>query len=337
MNSFGYNQPLLVKKSPVVIVKNFIVLQMTAIAVFFLSGILIDYGEVYEHLPLPRSFSFHIAEAIGLFLLETVLVFYIFFRWYKEYYDIREDKIVHSRGIVFRQKTVIPLATISSVGYWQGPLGKLTKYGNIELKEQNSGQNFILDHIPEPQYYVEHLVKLKDSLSRRNLEEGKLSLEEILSKGEHERLEFKESFRWDANQGKVNKNLEKAVMKTIVAFLNSGGGRLLIGVNDSNNTIGLGNDYKSLPKSNADGFQNHFTNVFNVMVGPEFRQFVELSFPKVENGECCLVRVMPGDKPAYLKMDSNEEFFIRTGNGTTSLRLSEAASYIDSHWKGKLL
>jgi membrane protein YdbS with pleckstrin-like domain len=331
-----FSNQTIVKKSPVVIVKNFIVLQMTAIAVFFLSGILIDYGEIYEHLPLPRSFSFHIAEAIGLFLLETVLVFYIFFRWYKEYYDIREDKIVHSRGIVFRRKTVIPLATISSVGYWQGPLGKLTKYGNIELKEKNSGQNFVIDHVPEPQYYVEYLVKLKNSIDPRNLEEGK-SLEEILYNGEHERLEFKESFRWDANQGKVNKNLEKAVMKTIVAFLNSGGGRLLIGVNDSNNIVGLVNDYKSLPRSNADGFQNHFTNVFNGMVGPEFRQFVELSFPKIENGECCLVRVMPGDKPAYLKMDSNEEFFIRTGNGTTSLRLSEATSYIDSHWKGKLL
>lgn len=337
MDGFNYNQPLLVKKSPVVIVKNFIVLQMAAIAVFFLSGVLIDYGEIYEHLPLPRSFSFHIAEAIGLFLLETALVFYIFFRWYKEYYDIREDKVIHGRGIIFRRKTVIPLAAISSVSSWQGPLGKLTKYGNIELKDKNYGQNFVIDHIPEPQYYVEHLLKLKDSLGHRDLEEEKLSLEKILSKGEHERLEFKESFRWDANQGKVNKNLEKAAMKTIVAFLNSGGGRLLIGINDSNGIVGLRNDYQSLPKPNADGFQNHFNNIFNAMIGPEFRQFVELSFFKPGDRECCLIKVIPGNRPAYLRMDTNEEFFIRTGNGTTSLRLSEAASYIDSHWKGKLL
>ena len=331
-----FNSQIIVKKSPVVIVKNFIVLQMTAIAVFFLSGVLIDYGEIYEHLPLPRSFSFHIAEAIGLFLLETALVFYIFFCWYKEYYDIREDRIIHGRGIVFHRKTVIPLASISSVSSWQGPLGKLTKYGNIELKEKNSGQNFVLDHIPELQYYVEYLVKLKDSIGHRNFEEGK-SLEEILSNGEHERFEFKESFRWDVNQGKVNKNLEKTAMKTIIAFLNSDGGRLLIGVNDTSKVVGLANDYRSLPKSNADGFQNHFNNIFNVMIGPEFRQFVELNLIKAGDVECCLVKVTRADKPAYLRMDNNEEFFIRTGNGTTSLRLSEAASYIDSHWKGKLL
>jgi len=46
---------------------------------------------------------------------------------------------------------------------------------------------------------------------------------------------------------------------------------------------------------------------------------------------------MPANKPAYLKFDSEEEFYIRTGNGTTALRLSEAASYVDYRWRGKLL
>ncbi|MDP3697098.1 MAG: putative DNA binding domain-containing protein [Candidatus Taylorbacteria bacterium] len=337
MDRFGYNQPFLVKKSPVVIVKNFIVLQMAAVAVFFLSGILLDYGEIYEHLPFSTSLSFHIVEAIGIFILETALIFYIFFRWYKEYYDIKADKIVHGRGIIFRRRTVILLNAVSSVSYWQGPLGKLTKYGNVELKDKNSGQNFVMDHIPEPQHYVDFLIQLKDILGYKGLKEGKLSLEELLAGGEHERLEFKTSFRWDFNQEKVNKNLERAVMKTVVAFLNSGGGQLLIGVNDSGNVIGLDRDYRSLPKPNADGFQNHFTNVFHAMVGPEFRQFIELNFAKAGDKECCLVNIVPTGKPAYLKLDNGEEFYIRTGNGTTSLKLSEAASYIDSHWKGRLL
>ena len=337
MNGFGYNQPFLVKKSPVVIVKNFIVLQMTAVAVFFLSGVLLDYGEIYEHLPFSTSLSFHIAEAILIFIAETTLIFYIFFRWYKEYYDIKSDKIVHSRGIIFRRKTIIPLNAVSSIGYWQGPLGKLTKYGNIELKERSSGDNFVMDHIPDPQNYMEFLVQLRNNLNSQNIKEGKLSVEELLSGGEHEHLEFKTSFRWDINQNKVNKNLEKAVMKTIVAFLNSNGGHLFIGVDDSGNVAGLDNDYKSLPKANADGFQNHFTNVFHAMIGPEYRQFAELAIHKISGKDCCLVRIIPAGKPAYLKLDNGEEFYIRTGNGTTPLKLSETSSYIDSHWRAKLL
>ncbi len=333
----GFNQSFLVKKSPVVIVKNFIVLQMTAVAVFFLSGVLLDYGEIYEHLPFSTSLSFHIAEAIAIFLVETTLIFYIFFRWHKEYYDIKGDKIVHGRGIIFRRRTVIPLSAVSTISYWQGPLGKLTKYGNVELKERISGDNFVMDHIPEPQNYVEFLVQLRNNLNFHNVKEGKISAEELLSGGEHEHLEFKTSFRWDINQNKVNKNLEKSVMKTIVAFLNSNGGQLLIGVDDSGSIVGLENDYRSLPKPNADGFQNHFTNVFHAMVGPEYRQFVELVVDEVNGRDCCLVRVMPAGKPAYLKLDNGEEFYIRTGNGTTSLKLSEASSYIDSHWRAKLL
>lgn len=337
MNKNGFFGTNVVRKSPVVIVKTFLILQMTAVAVFFFSGILLDYGEIYDHLPLPTSLSYHIVEAIALFGLETLIVFYIFFRWHKEYYDIKGSKIIHSKGIIFGRKTVIPLSAVSSISYRQGPLGRLTKYGDIELKDRVSGDNFVMDHIPEPQNYTEFLVQIHGSIDPNEFRDGRLSIEDLLSSGEHEHLEFKTSFRWDVNQNKVNKNLERAIMKTIVAFLNSNGGHLLIGVDDSATVIGLENDYRSLPKANADSFQNHFTNVFHAMIGPEYRQYIELKISKMKGKDCCLIKVASSEKPAYLKLDGNEEFYIRTGNGTTSLKLSEAASYIDSRWKGKLL
>lgn len=335
MDRFGYNQPVLVKKSPVVIVKTFIVLQMAAVAVFFLAGILADYGEIYDNIPLSSSFSYHIAEAASIFLFETVLVFYIFFTWHKEYYNIQGDKILHARGIIFRKKTSVPLSSIKSVGYRQGPLGKLTKYGTIELQD-GTAKGFKLEHIPDPAMYVELIVRLKNNLPGDRLGTSN-SVEKVLAEGEHEWLEFKSTFRWDINQNKVNKNLERMAMKTIAAFMNSGGGQVLIGVDDLGNIVGLEADYKSLPKPNADGFQNHFNHIFHSMLGPGFRQFVELAIQKVGDKECCLVKVLSADKPSYLKFDEQEEFYIRTGNGTTALKLSETASYIDSRWKGRLL
>jgi len=337
MNTIGLNLSTVVKKSPVVIVKNFIYLQMAAIAVFFLSGILFDYGELLGYVPLLNSLSFHIAEALGIFTLETILVFYIFFRWYKEYYDIKPDKIIHGRGIIFRQKTVIPFKIAHSISFSQGPLGRLTKYGTIELRDSAGNRIAALDHLPEPQKYAELIVDFRDALNEVEAIHRIFNLQELISKGEHEKLEFKSSFRWDLNQEKVNKNLEKAAMKTIVAFLNSNGGQLVLGVDDSGKALGLDYDYQSLPKSNFDGFQNHFTNVFHQMIGPEFRQYVILSMHKISDKECCQISIMPSKRPAYLKSDRDEEFYIRTGNGTTALRLREASSYIDSHWRGNLL
>jgi len=337
MDRFRYDSSYLVKKSPVVIVKTFIVLQMTTVVVFFLSAVLLDYGEILAHLPFFGSVSFYVVEAVGIFLIETVLVFYIFFRWYKEYYNIKSDKVIYNKGILFRKKTVIPLKTVHSVSYRQGPLGRLTKYGAVDLADKNSDSIITLDHIPEPKQYTELIIQLRDLAISSNGSVNSDVLENIISEGEHERLEFKTSFRWDAGQNKVNKNLERATMKTIAALLNSNGGQLVIGIDDSGNVVGLHQDYSSLPKKNFDGFQNHFTNVFHSMIGPEFRQLVELTAHKIKGLECCLVQVTPSAKPAYLRLDNGEEFYIRTGNGTTGLKLSETSSYIDSHFRAKLL
>lgn len=160
-----------------------------------------------------------------------------------------------------------------------------------------------------------------------------LNIQEMIRHGEHEHLEFKTTLRWDVKRDQVNRELEKGIMKTIAAFLNSAGGRLVIGVDDQHQVYGLEADLASLTKQNHDGFENHFNNVFSSMIGPEFRKYVQLSFHYVHNQSVCLVEVKRGDKPAYLKTDKGEDFFIRTGNATTPLRMSQAASYVSTQWR----
>ena len=162
-------------------------------------------------------------------------------------------------------------------------------------------------------------------------EEGDIN--DMLKSGEHEKLEFKTSLRWDVKHNQVNRELERTVMKTITAFLNSEGGNLLIGVDDRGKPVGLENDLASLTKSDTDGFENHFNNLFKSMVGPEFRRLVKLTFNDTENKTICLVSVEPGHKPVYLKTGDREDFYIRTGNVTTSLKMSEVAAYTSSWWK----
>ena len=162
-------------------------------------------------------------------------------------------------------------------------------------------------------------------------EEG--DVKEMMDSGEHEKLEFKTSLRWDTQRQQVNKELEKTIMKTVAAFLNSGGGYLLIGVDDKGQPMGLENDFASLPKSSADGFENHFNNLFNNMIGPEYRQWVRLDFSRVGDSKTiCRVSVEQSHKPVYLKTGNGEDFYIRTGNVTTPLKMSEVATYISS-WR----
>ena len=128
--------------------------------------------------------------------------------------------------------------------------------------------------------------------------------------------------------------LEKAVMKTIAAFLNSDGGTLLIGVTDGGKIYGLDEDYNSLNRKDRDGFENHLNQILKNMIGAEFRQYVAVVFEAIEGKDVCVVEVQGSPKPVYVKANGDgEEFFIRTGNTTSALSLSETHSYIDSHWE----
>jgi hypothetical protein len=161
----------------------------------------------------------------------------------------------------------------------------------------------------------------------------RFSLRRLIRSGENNKIEFKETFRWDTREKQINKNLEKVVMKEIVGFLNSQGGRLVIGVTDSGQVIGLENDYKTLTRGNKDGFENHLNHVIKSMIGVEFNEFLNISFEFQKEKEVCLIKVKASTKPVFLRANGQEEFYIRTGNATTPLTMSQAVDYISEHWQ----
>jgi predicted HTH transcriptional regulator len=159
-----------------------------------------------------------------------------------------------------------------------------------------------------------------------------VDVRKLLLAGENEHLELKASFRWEINSQKVSKELEKVVMKSLAGFMNTAGGYLIIGINDEKKIIGLENDFNSLTKHNSDGFENRFGVAFNSYIGKEFRQYVSVSFQKYEGKEICIMKIKPSKKPVYVKDGKTEEFFLRTGNATNPMTMSEANEYIKTHW-----
>jgi hypothetical protein len=106
----------------------------------------------------------------------------------------------------------------------------------------------------------------------------------------------------------------------------------LLGVGDRGEAVGLEYDYATLPRKDADGLQNHFSNALSAALGPSLRQHVNMRPFTHEGKACMLVAVTAADRPAYVRDQDHEEFFIRTGNGTTPLKMSEAHTYIHEHF-----
>lgn len=153
------------------------------------------------------------------------------------------------------------------------------------------------------------------------------TVEEIIDADESKELEFKSSFQWDIREGKQNKALQKQVLKTLAAFMNSDGGTLVIGVTDDKEIIGLEHDLK-LVKDSIDAFENRLLNVFSSAIGAPYSLHCKMRFADAQDGKkVCVVEVTAAKEPVFVDFQGQHEFFIRRGNATVSLNASEQHTY----------
>jgi hypothetical protein len=158
------------------------------------------------------------------------------------------------------------------------------------------------------------------------------TIEEIIQADESRELEFKSTFQWDVREGKQNKELQKSVLKTLTAFMNSDGGTLAIGVTDDKEIHGLDDDLK-LTKQSLDVFEQTFMNVFGNTIGTAFARYCPVRFADTTDGrKVCVIEVTTSSQPVFLTFQGKQEFFIRRGNASVALNASEQHSYIQMHF-----
>ena len=165
-----------------------------------------------------------------------------------------------------------------------------------------------------------------------------IPLEELIQSGEHGFLEFKSTMRWNVREAKVDKKMEEIIIKTISAFSNAQGGKLLIGVADSGEVLGLQDDYNSLREANKDYFEIHLNNLISSAFGKNFAPgAIQVHFPAIDDEEICVVDIEPGKTPLYIDVTSKSgvkqrKFFVRSGNSSQDLDIDEAATYIQNRF-----
>ncbi len=187
---------------------------------------------------------------------------------------------------------------------------------------------------------AEHLNKFLSNITNTEETVAPVSLDDLITKGESDELEFKATLRWDLAEGTVNKKLEDAVLKTVAGFANAQGGTLLIGVQDDRTVVGLEHDYLSLGNVDRDKFEVHLRNLLNQQFGSGFvASKLQVRFHEVADMEVCQVDISPANEPVILKVkDKNglvtEKLYVRSGNSSQELALTELNTYLKERFKG---
>ena len=159
------------------------------------------------------------------------------------------------------------------------------------------------------------------------------SVRHLIAGGENKVLEFKSSLRWDIAKQQVNRDLEGVVVKTLVGFLNTEGGTLLIGVGDNGGIIGLAGDYGSLKSQNRDSFELHLQQVVAKDLGEAVSaSYLTVNFHEIDGQDICQITVDPSDQPVYVERSNQAWFYVRNGNLTRDLPVDEAIKYVQRRW-----
>ena len=197
--------PLVVKKSPIVIIRNFIALQFASVGLYVLAATLEDYGAIWETLPVVHVVPFAIAQMLFVFLTEAVLTLFIFLSWYRQTVRLTNDQLVFDEGLLMRSHTVVPLNRIATTTFRQNVLGRLTHYGTLDVRDSHGALLLHLVGMSDPKEFVDAMMERKGQFRT----DADAEPSELVRSSEHEQLERKSTLRWDLKTGAVNKSLEK--------------------------------------------------------------------------------------------------------------------------------
>ena len=153
---------------------------------------------------------------------------------------------------------------------------------------------------------------------------GAERIESLISSGESDRMEFKSTLRWNLKTDAADKRIEKAWLKSVVAFLNTNGGLLLVGVEDDGAILGIDADQFA----NEDKYLLHVNNRIKQHIGLEYAGFIRFQLVPVEHKNVLIVECQPSPSPVFLKIGNDEDFYIRIGPGSRKLTTSEVLSYV---------
>ena len=170
---------------------------------------------------------------------------------------------------------------------------------------------------------IDDMLKILNSLSAVD------NIRSLIRHGEDGTVEFKQTFSLDIRTREKSKGCEKSSLKTVVAFLNTNGGSLLIGVDDKGNITGLQEEMDKFHKKSKDKFLLHFNNLIKGKIGEDFYPLIKYNIVNIDEMKVLFVECKPSTSPCFY---NREEFFVRSNPATNQLKGPTLVNYINRHF-----
>jgi hypothetical protein len=165
-------------------------------------------------------------------------------------------------------------------------------------------------------------VPVADLRSRRDLRV-------LLKSPESVHLEFKSTARWNLRSGAKDPAIEDSVVKTVAGFLNTDGGTLVIGVDDSGTPRGVEEDLKTC-RNSADAYERWLMgSLLGQRIGTDIiSQYVDFSWASLESHSLVVLTVRKCETAAWVSSGGDDVLYVRNGNETQQLRGKQVVAFV---------
>jgi len=171
-----------------------------------------------------------------------------------------------------------------------------------------------------------------------------------ISGGESTQQELKSSLFFDHKRHAVKpdtptKELQSegvtfACLKTMAAFLNSDGGRLIVGVRNDGTICGISDDFNFCQQKNIDGWELKLRDIVKVRFyeGDIVYVYVSTKFETLDGQGICVATIAKRSRLTFFKGETGRYcLFIRQGNITIELGIEQVEEYLEDRKRGEAL
>jgi len=165
---------------------------------------------------------------------------------------------------------------------------------------------------------------------------ARADIERFIASDESARLEFKASLRVPVDPpkpgdkrpaGELERALEREVIETLAAFLNTDGGTLIIGVTDDRKIVGIEVDYPRV-KESRDGWRQTFDHLVTHELGVEVMKFIDLQLEPWHDRTIAVISCWPREEPTRV----GDELYVRCTASTKRLSTRDAVAWYRQRW-----
>ena len=100
--------------------------------------------------------------------------------------------------------------------------------------------------------------------------------------------------------GELRRAIEREVIETLAAFLNTDGGTLIIGVKDDRTIVGIEVDYPWVKPRSRDGWCLTFDHLVTHQLGAEVMNCIDLQLEPWHDHTIAVIRCEPREEPTWV-------------------------------------